>query len=107
MIDQAQENAEKARRILALYERLKGESLQLIHSQYAVPLLDRLFRQPVFSSSRLVADKAMPSKPMVMALLKKLREAGILAIVREGSGRRAQILALGEFVNLCEGKKIF
>jgi hypothetical protein len=49
----------------------------------------------------------MPSKPMVFALLKRLREAKILTVVREGSGRRPQILALGELVNLCEGKKVF
>jgi len=107
LIEQAQENADKARRILGLYERLKGGILQLTHSQYAVPLLDRLFRQPVFSSSTLVAEQGMPSKPMVMALLRTLRESGMLAVVREGSGRRPQILALGELVNLCEGKKVF
>jgi Fic family protein len=107
LAEQARENATIARRILALYERLKGEILALTHSQFAVPLLDRLFRQPVFASSTLVTDKAMPSKPMVMALLRKLREAGMLVVVREGSGRRAQILALGELVNLCEGKRAF
>jgi len=107
LAEQAQANAEKARQILALYERLKSKILQLTHSQYAIPLLDRLFRQPVFPSSVLLQDKAMPTKPMVMALLRKLREAGILAVVREGSGRRAQILALGELVNVSEGKKVF
>lgn len=107
LTEQAREGATKARRILALYGRLKGEILELTHSQFAVPLLDRLFHQPVFASSTLVADKAMPSKPMVMALLRKLRDAGILVVVREGSGRRAQILALGELVNLCEGKRAF
>ncbi len=90
LTEQAREGATKARRILALYGRLKGEILELTHSQFAVPLLDRLFHQPVFASSTLVADKAMPSKPMVMALLRKLRDAGILVVVREGSGRRAR-----------------
>jgi cell filamentation protein, protein adenylyltransferase len=107
LAEQARENTAKARRILALYERLKSEILELTRSRFAVPLLDRLFRQPVFASSTLVTDKAMPSKPMVMGLLRKLRDAGMLVVVREGSGRRAQILALGELVNLCEGKKAF
>ena len=107
LIEQARQNGEKARGILALYERLKGEIIDATHSQYAVPLLDRLYRQPVFSSSTLVADRTMPSKPMVFTLLKRLREANILTLVREGSGRRPQILALSELVNLCEGKKVF
>ncbi|HEY6000622.1 MAG TPA: Fic/DOC family N-terminal domain-containing protein [bacterium] len=107
LVEQARENADKARGILALYERLKVQVLGLTHSQYAIPLLDRLFRQPVFSSSSVTGAAAMPSKPMVMNLLRKLREAGILTVVREGSGRRPQILALAELVNLCEGKPVF
>jgi hypothetical protein len=54
----------------------------------------------------LVADEAMPSKQMVAQLLRVLREAGILKPVREASGRRAQVLALAELVNLCEGREV-
>lgn len=106
LVEQAKENTDKARGILALYERLKVQVLGLTHSQYAVPLIDRLFRHPIFSSTSLTADETMPSKPMVMNLLKRLRDAGILTVVREGSGRRPQILALRELVNLCEGKAV-
>jgi hypothetical protein len=35
-----------------------------------------------------------------------LREANILKVVREGSGRRAQVLALAELINLAEGKPV-
>ncbi len=104
--EQAVENGEKARAILALYERLKVKVLDLTHSQYAVPLLDRLFKQPIFPTTYLTTDKAMPSKPMVMTLLKRLREAGILRTVREGIGPKAAVLALAELVNLSEGKKV-
>jgi hypothetical protein len=44
----------------------------------------------------------MPSKPMIMNMLGRLKSAGILKIVREGSGRRPQILALLELINICE-----
>jgi hypothetical protein len=85
---------------------LKTQIIDLTRSQYAVPLLDHLFGQPVFHSTYLARQKGMPSKPMVMQMLGHLRGAGILKVVREGSGRRAQVLALAELVNLCEGKKV-
>jgi Fic family protein len=104
--EQAIANAEKARAILELYERLKLQVLKLTHSQYAVPLLDRLFRQPIITSAHIMRDKNMPTRPMVMVLLKRLREAGILKSVREAAGPKPQVLALAELVNLCEGKKV-
>ncbi len=104
--EQAIENAQKARAILALYEKLKADILKLTHSQYAVPLLDRLFRQPIITSTHIMRDKKMPTRPMVMMLLKRLREAKILKSIREASGPKPQVLVLAELLNLCEGKKV-
>ena len=50
---QAEANAAKAHLILELYERLKTEAIRLTRSEFAVPLLDRLFAQPVFASNAL------------------------------------------------------
>lgn len=104
---QAQANAAQAKAIQDLYERLKEQILNLTRSQYAVPMLDQLFVQPIFRSSDLTSRKDMPSVPMVMVMLKNLKQAGILKVVREGGGRRAQVLALADLINLCEGRKVF
>lgn len=104
--EQAQQNTDKARQILALYERLKEQIRELTHSQYAMPLLDRLFDHPIAQTSDLVRHRSMPSRPMVLTMLKKLKSAGILKTVREGRGRRAEVLALTELINLCEGKRV-
>lgn len=106
LIEQANANVTTARSIIALYEKLKEQILDLTHSQFAVPLLDRIFEQPIFRSSDLMVRKGMPSKPMLMAMLNKLKQAGVLKVLREGSGRRAQVLALPALINLCEGKKV-
>lgn len=106
MIEQAKANATKAREIIELYERMKIRVIELTHSQHAVPLLDRLFDQPVFQSSHLTKHKQMPSLPTVMQMLRRLRKAGILKTVRKGSGRRAEIFAFAELLNLCEGQKV-
>jgi Fic family protein len=112
LIEQARNNVQKAKEIHALYERLKHRVLGLTHSQFAVPMLDLMFEQPIFSTTFLMmasdldTKPSLPSKPMVMNILGKLKSAGILKIVREGRGARAQILALAELVNLCEGKQV-
>jgi hypothetical protein len=104
---QAQANAAQAKAIQDLYERLKRQILNLTHSQYVVPMLDRLFVHPIFRSSDLASRNDMPNAPMVMVMLKALKQAGILKVVREGGGRRAQVLALADLINLCEGRKVF
>ena len=106
LIEQAAENAKKARAILDLYQRLKDRVIGLTHSQFAVPLLDRLFENPLFQASHLERLPNSPSKQAIATLLNRLKQGEILKVVREGSGRRAQVLALAELVNLCEGHDV-
>jgi len=105
--EQAEANLNAARSIMDLYERLKTKVIELTHSQFAVPLLDVMFERPIFSSSELDGRPGLPSKQMIMTLLGKLKNAGILHVLREPSGRRSQILVLPELLNLCEGHLVF
>jgi Fic family protein len=105
LIEQARENSEKARTVLALYERLKGEVIEATHSQYAIPLLDSIFQRPIFQSSHLRGDH-LPSKATLAILIAQLKERGMLKMLREGRGRRSQVLVLAELVNLCEGRTV-
>lgn len=104
---QAEANTNTARAIQDLYERLKTQVLELTHSQFAVPLLDFMFGRPIFRASDVSRLEHMPSSPMVATLLGKLKQHGILYTVREGAGRRSQVLALAELINLCEGRNVF
>jgi Fic family protein len=105
--EQAKGNASTVQKIIALYDGLKERCIALTHSQFAVPLLDQIFKKPIFQSSHLFGTKGLPSKPMITTLLNKLREAGILKVLREGSGRRAQVLLLPDLINITEGRKVF
>lgn len=102
IISQAQRNMETAKAMMELYERLKNQVIELTHSQYAVPLLDAFFQQPIFKSTQITLGPNGPSGPTINTLLRTLREAGMLQVLVEGRGRRAQVLALGELVVLCE-----
>jgi len=104
---QARRNADKARDIKALYEKLKGKVIDLTRSQFALPLLDVLFQHPILPSTHVrLPGRAQPSRQAISGLLRSLREAGILKVLREGSGRRPQVLALAELLNLAEGKSV-
>lgn len=103
MDEQSKENARKAQAIINLYGRMKAKIIELTHSQYAIPLLDCLFDQPVFTGSSFDNRVGMPSKYMVIHMLSCLKKAGILMVLRQGRGRTPQILALAELINICEG----
>ncbi len=104
--EQAIANTTKARAIMDLYERLKERVIELTHSQYAVPLLDILFTQPIVSTSELRSRQNLPSNPTIMHLLSQLEEDGIISLFQKGSGSRSGIYAFGELINLCEGKTV-
>jgi len=104
--EQARKNTAKARAIVDLYQTLKERVISLTHSQFAVPLLDRLFERPVFQSSHIQLQGCEPSRQAIHALLRTLRENDILKVVRAGRGSRGQVLALAELVNLCEDKVV-
>jgi len=106
LAEQAGGDAEKANRIIEFYNELKTRVIELTRSQYAIVVLDNLFRKPIFSSSALVGKKGMPSKPVIMSILSKLKSAGILRTIRKGSGRRPQVYAFPALINLCEGRKV-
>jgi Fic family protein len=106
LIEQANQNSDKARAIMDLYERLKNRVIDLTHSKFAVPMLDILFVRPVIRSSEFADHKTMPSKPMIASMLSELKRDGILKSIRAASGRRAEVLAFAELINLAEGKKV-
>ncbi len=104
--DQSANNAEKANRIIDLYNDLKGRVIEITRSQYAISILDHMFRQPIFTGSALTGERGLPTKPVIMSILGKLKSAGILKTVRAGSGRRPQVYAFHALVNACEGRKV-
>ena len=103
--EQSQTNTVRVRSILELYERMKQQISDLTRSQYALKVLDALFDRPIFESSDFVERSGIP-KNTALPFLRKLREAGILRLLREKSGRRSAVLAFSELLNCAEGRKI-
>lgn len=105
VVDQARGNTDRVRRILGLYEHMKGRITELTRSQHAIQVLDTLFDRPIFQSSEFVQRSGIP-KQTALPFLRKLREAGILQPLREQSGRRPAILAFPGLLNAAEGRDV-
>lgn len=104
---QSNENTSKAQAILKLYDELKKQVIEITHSQFAIPLLDEMFKLPIFRSNILYEMEKMPSRPMINKLLHQLKDAKILKSLASGSGSRPEVLIFPALLNLCEGKQAF
>lgn len=103
---QANENQQKARQILDLYDEMKARFVELTHSQYAITALDWIFQQPIFKSSDFVRSANIP-EPTAKRILQVLKQEKIINILTPGRGRRAAILALTALLNIVEGYDAF
>lgn len=107
---QARQNSQRVRAIMALYDDMKQRIHEITRSQYSVYLLDELFNRPIFKTTDIVTrfkqDYGIHEKT-TPALLRQLKEAGVLLELQAGSGRRAAVLCFPELLNLAEGREIF
>jgi Fic family protein len=98
---QSEDNAARVRRILDLYERTKNRIVLETHSQYAITLLDAIFRQPIFTASTLVTKYGI-ERPTAAQLLRRMKEAGLLTEIREARGQRPAVLCFPELLKITE-----
>jgi Fic family protein len=105
--EQARKNADKAKAIMDLYERMKQKVIGITRSQFAVPLLDQIFEHPLFQTTHLRFPGMSISRPSIANLLTALKQGGVLTVMRQGAGRRPTVYVFSELLNLCEGEEIF
>jgi len=103
IIEQAADNERKARDILALYDRVKNQIVELTHSQHAIRTVDFLFQTPIFASTHFVDSSGIP-RPTALRILSLLRESGLLKTLREGKGRRFGVYAFSALLDVAEGR---
>ncbi len=99
IVAQAKANCEKAKAILALYDLKKERIAQVTHSQYVIKILDSLFKRPIFSTTDFIKISGIP-KRSALWLLRKLKKEKIVTVVKEGGGRRPEILAFSKLIDI-------
>ncbi len=104
---QAERNAEKAKRIHDLYERMKRDFSNVTNSKYALAALDSFFARPIINASDFYEMSGMPTKPTAHNILKALMGAGLITVLKEGRGQTPAVFALPELINASEGRDVF
>ena len=105
MTQQAQANIHKLNNVLALYEEMKKKISDITHSQYAMQLLDTIFRRPIFRISDFIEETGI-QKPTAIGLLRQVKEAQILVELQGSRGRRAAVLCFPTLINIAEGRVV-
>lgn len=103
---QANQNLEKAKAIMELYNRMKTTMTDISHSQFSIHALDWIFENPIFNSSDFIKASVIP-KPTAARILRVLKEANILQVWQAARGSKPTIYGYGELLNIAEGYKAF
>lgn len=91
-IEQARRNSDLVRKIVRLYEEKKGEFLNLLKSDQAIPLLDLIFGSPVFCAPE-VHRRLGINRARAAQYLRTLVKHKMLEEIRSASGRKGALLS--------------
>ena len=101
---QAEDNLNKAQRILDLYENMKKRVADITRSRYAIHALDWIFERPIFGSAGFVAETDSAQRT-ARRILDVLCENEILRVVVQSAGRRSAILAFPDLLDIVDGDR--
>jgi Fic family protein len=105
LTEQASENQAKAQMIVSLHQRMQHEIAERTRSQFAARAVDFIFSNPVFSSVHFIERSQIP-RESALRILRVLREAEVLQVVRAGAGRRTTVYGYAQLISIAEGKTI-
>jgi len=103
--EQAGANGQKAKAILDLYDEMKRTVPEVTRSQYAIAVIDALFKTPVFSPAEFF-EQAGISRRAGERVIQQLREREIIAVLTEGGGRRATTYLFPRLLAITEGGRL-
>jgi Fic family protein len=90
IVEQAKCNSHKAKTILDLYESKKKKISELTHSQFAISIIDTIFKLPVFTATQFITVSKIPPASG-KRYLNILVERDVLSIVKKGKGRSSTV----------------
>jgi len=96
---QAKRNISKARTILELYNKMKQDIPEIMHSQFSLQSLEFLFNMPVFTSMDYIHHSGVP-KTSVSRLLIALRQKRIIEYLEEPAGRKPAVYIFRKLIDI-------
>ena len=88
VIEQANENINKAQKLLDLYTEMKDKFIQATRSQYAIPALDAFFKQPIITATQFKEAIGAPTRSSSNDILKMLEKAKLIRLYEKPDGRK-------------------
>jgi len=99
VVAQAQNNSQKAKSIMRLYEKMKQTVSVLTRSSFAIQTLDFLFNTPVFDSTRFTVKANIP-KVSASRILNVLEHGRVIIKVEEGRGQKPSLYIFPELLEI-------
>ena len=96
---QARNNSEKVKRIIHLYNHMKGVIYQATRSGFSMQILDALFNRPLFNSGDFAELTGVQLKS-AERLLRQLRNANIVQEVTPAKGSSPSALGFSELLSI-------
>lgn len=90
VIEQSARNAKKVEAILRLQNEMFDQVQDITHSQYTHKIVDFIFSNPWFDTTRFRVQSSVP-KTNTTRILKLLTEHNIITLARKGSGKRPSV----------------
>ena len=102
IIKQSNKNIEKSKEIISLYNEIKEQFINITHSNFAINVLDSLFKKPIISASELAKNSNIPSPTTANVLFKKLLNSNIISLEKKAGGTRSAIYMFDKLVQIVD-----
>lgn len=102
IIEQSNKNISKSKEIIKLYNNKKQEFIEATHSEFAINILDSLFKKPIISSNELQTLSQINASRTATNLFKKLVDRDLIKIKKKSSGSRPTIYSFEELILISE-----
>jgi Fic family protein len=99
VLEQAKANSTKTKSILDLYEVKKEKVSSITRSRYTIRAVDAIFRTPIFTTTRFIAESKIP-KDSAIRIIDQLYRHKVLTILRKSSGRTPAIYHFSKLVDI-------
>lgn len=86
---------------------MKRDFSEATNSKYALAALDSFFSRPIINASTFYERAGISTKLTAHNILKALREANLITVLKEGRGQTPAVYALPELINVSEGREVF
>ncbi len=101
VVEQTNENIEKAKKVQVLYERLKNTIATVVNSKYAFVTLDAIFSRPIFNGVQFREISEIPETSS-HRILRELENSGVIKMLRKASGRSPAVYSFDELLSIVE-----